>query len=345
MSIELIIDAKTTKYIEINERPILLGRSKDCDVILQSDYTSTKHCICYLDKGQATIKDLDSTNGIFLNDKRIKTSKIYIDDIMSVGRIRMFLNPKKMDLREVLIHTKDETSVGIEILEPTQIEESEESVKESEESVKESEESVKESEEPVKESEESVKESEEPVKESEEPVKESEKPVKESEKSVKESEKELEKNNKSYSQNEISDVVTDGRIQSEKVKIIDIVNETDNFRINASNDVKKNVSNNKKNRDDKQVIPDESSLILMDNISFVRSEDELTKKVDRKNKQSKFELVDVKINKKRANQRIKDILTNTSINIKEKLMNKISKFIKPKDEEKGKEKGKDEDEK
>jgi pSer/pThr/pTyr-binding forkhead associated (FHA) protein len=58
--------------IIINRFPFLIGRCLDCDLRLDHEYVSRRHC-CFLLRGdELWIHDLLSTNGTFLNGKRIE---------------------------------------------------------------------------------------------------------------------------------------------------------------------------------------------------------------------------------------------------------------------------------
>jgi hypothetical protein len=50
----------------------LLGRGRDCDVAFDDAAVSKMHARLHLADGVATIEDLDSTNGILLNGKRLE---------------------------------------------------------------------------------------------------------------------------------------------------------------------------------------------------------------------------------------------------------------------------------
>ena len=50
---------------------LLIGRAPDCDVVLEDTFASAHHARVYLASSNCWLEDLKSTNGTFVNDKRI----------------------------------------------------------------------------------------------------------------------------------------------------------------------------------------------------------------------------------------------------------------------------------
>lgn len=61
------------KIIEIGEKPITLGRAPPGTVILNDVEMSRSHCRIELKNNEVTVTDLDSTNGTYVDGKRIST--------------------------------------------------------------------------------------------------------------------------------------------------------------------------------------------------------------------------------------------------------------------------------
>ncbi|HHW57241.1 MAG TPA: FHA domain-containing protein [Clostridia bacterium] len=63
-----------------------IGRSDECDIVIESPYVSAKHAIIRKKGRKFYIQDLNSTNGTFVNGKRIKgIAKIRNNDIITLG--------------------------------------------------------------------------------------------------------------------------------------------------------------------------------------------------------------------------------------------------------------------
>ncbi len=71
------------------ECPITLGRSSKCDIPLQNfDFLSRQHCsISVTDDGVIEVSDLDSSNGIFFEGKRVKQAIILNSSQVEIGEI------------------------------------------------------------------------------------------------------------------------------------------------------------------------------------------------------------------------------------------------------------------
>jgi ABC-type multidrug transport system ATPase subunit/pSer/pThr/pTyr-binding forkhead associated (FHA) protein len=94
---------------------IFLGRGSDCDVILNNNTISKHHASITLSKSSNDnvyfLEDLNSTNGTFVNGRKIKgIKKINIHDKIYIGRYQLSLDGKVKDLNEELAIT----AVGIE---------------------------------------------------------------------------------------------------------------------------------------------------------------------------------------------------------------------------------------
>ncbi len=65
---------------------VLLGRSKDAEMRLTDGAASREHAAILADSGTFTLEDLQSTNGTFLNGKRIRSAKLEDGDEIRIGR-------------------------------------------------------------------------------------------------------------------------------------------------------------------------------------------------------------------------------------------------------------------
>ncbi len=63
--------AKEGIELELGEEQLTIGRSADSGLVIRDDYTSTHHARLMLWGDKWMIQDLDSTNGTFLDGKRV----------------------------------------------------------------------------------------------------------------------------------------------------------------------------------------------------------------------------------------------------------------------------------
>ncbi|MDX9722794.1 MAG: FHA domain-containing protein [Myxococcota bacterium] len=64
----------------------LLGTAADCDIVITDPYLSAKHCTIRHENGNFVLIDLDSTNGCFVNQKRISTMELIDNDTVRLGQ-------------------------------------------------------------------------------------------------------------------------------------------------------------------------------------------------------------------------------------------------------------------
>lgn len=60
-----------TRDIVIDRFPFVIGRRLDCDYQLNHGWVSRRHCCFFLEGDKVWLQDLASTNGTYLNGKRI----------------------------------------------------------------------------------------------------------------------------------------------------------------------------------------------------------------------------------------------------------------------------------
>lgn len=69
---------------------VLIGRSEDCQLILDDDYVSTRHARITLTPSGYQVDDLGSTNGTYLNNERLTASAAFTpNDTLRIGRTLM----------------------------------------------------------------------------------------------------------------------------------------------------------------------------------------------------------------------------------------------------------------
>ena len=56
---------------EISKQSFVVGRSTQADVVIPHEGMSRRHCLIESKNGQLYITDLESSNGVFIDDKRI----------------------------------------------------------------------------------------------------------------------------------------------------------------------------------------------------------------------------------------------------------------------------------
>lgn len=86
-SIYLQMENDTTGQsdFELREGTLLIGKGKDCDIVLTDASVSRRHCQAALIDRTITLTDLGSTNGTYVNDQLIHQEFIVPGDKITVG--------------------------------------------------------------------------------------------------------------------------------------------------------------------------------------------------------------------------------------------------------------------
>jgi hypothetical protein len=66
-----------------------IGRSPDCDIFLDDVTVSRKHAVLVEREGGLYIEDQGSLNGIFVNRRRIESSRLEDGDEVQIGKYRL----------------------------------------------------------------------------------------------------------------------------------------------------------------------------------------------------------------------------------------------------------------
>jgi len=67
-----------------------LGRATGADFIIDAPLVSRVHCrLTAMPDGSLEVRDLDSTNGTFINGARIDTARLSSGDRLGIGRVEL----------------------------------------------------------------------------------------------------------------------------------------------------------------------------------------------------------------------------------------------------------------
>jgi len=81
----LLLVAETGKKVRLFPGTTVLGRGSDCDIVLRAADISKRHCQITLQPGQASIEDLDSANGTYVNGEPIERCELRDGDRVSIA--------------------------------------------------------------------------------------------------------------------------------------------------------------------------------------------------------------------------------------------------------------------
>jgi hypothetical protein len=85
-----------TRHLKIRATPKMQGAralltsfERDADVGLQDDSISSRHAMIFVDEAGASLLDMASTNGTFLNGKRAYSEELALGDLIRIGETRI----------------------------------------------------------------------------------------------------------------------------------------------------------------------------------------------------------------------------------------------------------------
>jgi pSer/pThr/pTyr-binding forkhead associated (FHA) protein len=78
-----------------------VGRATGADFIVDAALVSRVHCrVTALPSGELEVRDLESTNGTFVNGKRIQQARVMAGDRIQIGRLELIASKDVPDTRE-----------------------------------------------------------------------------------------------------------------------------------------------------------------------------------------------------------------------------------------------------
>lgn len=88
-------------YIEVTEKPLVIGRGEKCDLILDDEKSSSKHCSVFIDHKRTYVKDHNSKNGTYINNSRIQEpTRVFLKDKVLIGGTKLILIAEEMTPKE-----------------------------------------------------------------------------------------------------------------------------------------------------------------------------------------------------------------------------------------------------
>jgi pSer/pThr/pTyr-binding forkhead associated (FHA) protein len=73
-----------------------IGRATGAEFIVDAPLVSRLHCQLTASATALHVKDLDSTNGTFVNGARVQTAQLHAGDTLSVGRVDLIVSRKTL---------------------------------------------------------------------------------------------------------------------------------------------------------------------------------------------------------------------------------------------------------
>ena len=82
----LSIDGVVIKEVELTQERTTLGRRPRNDIVIEHLAISGDHAVLHWRDGAVELEDLDSTNGSFINGKRVQRQRLASGDLLEMGK-------------------------------------------------------------------------------------------------------------------------------------------------------------------------------------------------------------------------------------------------------------------
>jgi hypothetical protein len=84
-----------TRIEELRREETIIGRTSECDILLPSNNVSRKHACVGFRNEEYHIKDLNSTNGVYVNGVRVDKCVLRNLDQVEIGGIKLLFNEQQ----------------------------------------------------------------------------------------------------------------------------------------------------------------------------------------------------------------------------------------------------------
>jgi pSer/pThr/pTyr-binding forkhead associated (FHA) protein len=88
----LKFESAVLKEVPLGTRPVTIGRAPDNDIPIDNLAVSNYHARVYLEAGSLVVEDLNSLNGLFLNDIRVERAMLKDGDSILIGKHHIWVD-------------------------------------------------------------------------------------------------------------------------------------------------------------------------------------------------------------------------------------------------------------
>jgi general secretion pathway protein A len=109
----LASEGKTIVERELKPGRLVIGRTSDNDLQIDSKFISRHHCQIVTQQDSCLIEDLNSTNGIFVQSKRVRRHNLNDGDVVQVGQHEiMYIDERSPRVRSGMDHIDTAVIIG-----------------------------------------------------------------------------------------------------------------------------------------------------------------------------------------------------------------------------------------
>lgn len=97
-TLEVVTGEANHKVLTLGKKKLTIGRSGSNDLVVADQKTSRNHAVVYFDAGHYIIEDLNSTNGVYINDKLIHKIILKSGDRIAIGDTALLFTQKEPEI-------------------------------------------------------------------------------------------------------------------------------------------------------------------------------------------------------------------------------------------------------
>jgi general secretion pathway protein A len=110
----LASEGKTVGERELKPGRLVIGRTSDNDLQIDSKFISRHHCQIVTQQDSCLIEDLNSTNGIFVQSKRVRRHNLNDGDVVQVGQHEiMYIDERTPRVRNAMDAVDHSAATGV----------------------------------------------------------------------------------------------------------------------------------------------------------------------------------------------------------------------------------------
>ena len=116
VALYLIRDGTPPRRVSLSGDVTTIGRAEGCDLRIPLGEVSRKHCTIVVSDGGLVVQDLGSSNGTFVNSKRVQQAQLGPGDSLRLGSLIFIVQldgqPPEDQLQEISEETTGGASTG-----------------------------------------------------------------------------------------------------------------------------------------------------------------------------------------------------------------------------------------
>jgi pSer/pThr/pTyr-binding forkhead associated (FHA) protein len=105
MEVQLVMftEAGERREFDLKRTVSIIGRAGDCDFQIPLPMISRRHCQITRKSDRVLVKDLGSSNGSYINNKRVLQAEVHGGDILTVGPVvfTILIDGKPTDIKAI----------------------------------------------------------------------------------------------------------------------------------------------------------------------------------------------------------------------------------------------------